>query len=55
MPKWRYAEACALQISRVLHNRRPTEITSEFLFIYHVRNAGLRKRWKVSKERAIRI
>jgi hypothetical protein len=29
----------AVQISQVLHNRRPTEITAEFLFIYYVRNA----------------
>jgi hypothetical protein len=38
-----------VQISQVLHNRRPTEITDKLLFIYHVRNVGLLKRWKVSR------
>ena len=36
-------EAGAVQISQVLHNLGPTEITAEFLFIYYVRNAGLRR------------
>ena len=39
----RCAEAGDVQISQVLHNRRLVEITAEFSFIYHVRNAGLRR------------
>jgi hypothetical protein len=50
-PRWRCAEAGAVQISQVLHNRLPTEITNVFLFIYHVRNADLRKKWQVSRDR----
>jgi len=38
-------QAGPVPISQVLQNRRPTEITTKFLFIYHVRNASLRKRW----------
>jgi hypothetical protein len=32
-----------VQISQVLHNLGPTDFTAEFLFIYYVRNAGLRE------------